>query len=234
VIPAARRFRSWFRRSRVAALVVAALLAVGAPRVYAQLRLGVVDLQRALVESEQGRRASGILRGLFQQRQEELDRRQRELVHQREEIERQRSSLPREELQHRMEQYQTDFVALQQNFLEFQQELSQREAELTKSIFSNLRETIRQLGAQENMSAIFEQNGVVWSPQHLDLTDRVVQMFNQRFPGRTLVIPASLADAGVRSAPQASTDSGASSRADARANVRNPHPRGENQPPSQQ
>ena len=135
-----------------------------------------------MVETDQGRRAKNQLKTLFQKRQEDLDGRQQALRRMSEEIEQQRNSLPRADLQRRMEEYQRQFVELQQNYVDYQQELARREAELTKSIYVNLENVIRQLGRDENMTAIFEQAGVVWNPQNLDLTDRIVQAYNRQFP----------------------------------------------------
>lgn len=215
------------RRSRVAAVLSAIVLAVLAPRVYAQVRIAVVDLQRALVETDQGRRAKNQLKSLFQKRQEELDARQEALKRMRDEIEKQKNTLDRASLQRRMEEYQKQFVELQQNFLEYQQELAQREAELTKQILVNLQDVIRQIGRQENYTAIFEQSGVVWSPQHLDLTDRVVQIYNRQYPVRDE--PTTQTPSRPDSARTPSDASAPSSRTPPPPSrpLPNPHPRGQ-------
>lgn len=223
------------RRSRIAAGAAAVFLAVAAPRIYAQaLRIGVVDVQRALLETQQGQRAKNQLKQLFQRRQEQLDARQQELRRMREELERERNRISQDEMRRRMEEYQKQFVELQQNFVEYQQELAQREAELTKQIFVNLETVIRSVGMSENYTVIFDQSGVVWSPQHLDLTDRIVQLYNQRYPA-TSEPAAGRTDAGAP-APRATGDAGAPApRATGDAGVQgrqrvNPHPRGEQEP----
>jgi len=177
---------------RLVSLSLAFALAVASPALYAQVRLAVVDVQRAASESEEGRATVERLRVLFQSRQTQLDQRQQSLVRMREEIQRQQRTLGREALQQRMETYQRQFMELQQNYLEYQQELAQQEAEATKQIIQDLRGVIRQIGQQEGYTTIFDQAGVVWAPQHLDLTDRVVQMYNQQHPVRS--------DAGARPA----------------------------------
>ena len=184
-------------RSRAAAIVCAFFLAALAPRLYAQVRIAVVDMQRALVETEQGRRAKNQLKGLFQKRQVDLDSRQNALKRLHDDIEAHRTSLDQATLQHRMEDYQKQVVDLQQNYVEYQQELSQREAELTKQIYVNLETVIRQIGQQQNLTAVFEQSGVIWAPQHLDLTDQVVQTFNQQFPPHDEPVHPAASDAGA-------------------------------------
>jgi outer membrane protein len=212
-------------RARLAAVASAVVLAFAAPRLYAQMRVAVVDMQRALLETDQGRHAKNQLKTLFQRRQEELNHRQDGLKQQRDELERQQRTLSRAEMETRMRDYQRQFVQLQQDYLEYQQELARREAELTKTIYVNLQAVIRQIGAAEGMTAIFEQGGVVWSPQHLDVTDRVVQSYNQQYPVHEE------ADAGAAHTTTGG-DAGASApHGDAGHHpVVNPHPREESHP----
>ena len=55
------------------AVLVALMLAVAAPKLYAQVRLAVVDMQRAILETEQGRHAKNSLKTVFEAHQEELN-----------------------------------------------------------------------------------------------------------------------------------------------------------------
>src|SRR5262245_10201191 len=119
-------------------VVVALMLAFAAPRLYAQVKLAVVDMQRALLETNDGRRAKAQLKQLFEERQKRLNDRQEALKRMKEDLDKQKVSLSREALQKRMEDYQAEFVKLQQSYLEYQNELAQKEAELTKSILVNL------------------------------------------------------------------------------------------------
>lgn len=166
-------------RSRLIAGLVAAMLAFGAPRVYAQLRVAVVDMQRALLETNDGRRAKNQLKAQFEKLQEDLNRRQEGLKRQKEEIEKQRTVLSAAALQKRMAEYQQNFESLSKNYLEYQQQLAQREAELTKQILVNLQGVVRQLGNADGYTLILDQGAVVFSPTHLDLTDRVIQEYNR-------------------------------------------------------
>jgi len=166
-------------RIRLVAALVAAMLAFGAPRVYAQLRVAVVDMQRALLETNDGRRAKNQLKAQFEKLQEDLNRRQEGLKRQKEEIEKQRNVLSAAALQKRMGEYQQAFEGLSKNYLEYQQQLAQREAELTKQILVNLQGVVRQLGNSDGYTLILDQGAVVFSPSHLDLTDRVIQEYNR-------------------------------------------------------
>src|SRR5258708_1556887 len=101
-------------------MAAADVLAFGATRLYAQMRIAVVDMQRALLETDQGRHAKTQLKTLFQSRQEELNRRQGALKQMRDDLEAHQRTLSQEEMARRAQDYQRQFVDLQQNFLEYQ------------------------------------------------------------------------------------------------------------------
>ena len=173
-------FSMHFNRHAVT-LVAALLLSTVAPNLYAQTtRIAVVDLQRALNETEDGRRAKARLKRLFKRRQQELDKAQNELKVLKEDIERQKNVLSREALQKRVEDYQKAFIELQSTYVEYQRELAEKEAQLTREIISRMEQILRRLGQAEGYTLIIERNeaGVVWVPTNLDLTDVVIQRYN--------------------------------------------------------
>ncbi len=165
-------------------LLVALLVSSFAPDVYAQTRIAVVDLQRALNETEDGRRAKRRLKRLFKRRQKALDAAQEKLKKMKTDIEKQKNVLSREALQKRLEEYQKAFVDLQSTYVEYQRELATKEAQLTKRILERMQEILRRIGQAEGYTLIVESNegGVVWVPSNLDLTDTVIQRYNSN-PG---------------------------------------------------
>ncbi len=164
-----------------ATLVAALLLSAIAPKLYAQAtRIAVVDLQRALNETEDGRRAKARLKRLFKRRQQALDKRQTELKALKTEIEAQKNVLSREALQKRVEVYQKAFIELQSTYVEYQRELAQKESQLTREIIARMERILRRIGQSEGYTLIVERNegGVVWVPSNLDVTDLVIQRYN--------------------------------------------------------
>lgn len=169
------------RLTRHAVTLAAALLVTSfAPRLYAQVRIAVVDLQRALAETEDGRRAKAQLKRLIKSRQKTLDDKQQELTKMREDIEKQKNVLSREALQKRLDEYQQKFVDVQTVYVEYQRELAAKEAELTKTILDRMEAILRRIGQAEGYTLIVERNesGVMWVPSNLDITDNVIQRYN--------------------------------------------------------
>jgi outer membrane protein len=164
----------------VVTLAAALLISFAAPRLYAQVRIAVVDLQRALNETEDGRRAKARLKRLFKQRQQDLDKRQGELKALKEDIERNIELWSQETKQRRLEEYQKAFVDLQQQYVEYQRELAEREGEATQEIVARMERILRRIGQSDGYTLILERNeaGVMWVPTNLDVTDDVIQRYN--------------------------------------------------------
>src|SRR3954452_10125209 len=123
------------------ALPLALALAFSAvmPReAHAQAKIAVVDLQRAINETEDGRKAKDRLKKLFESRQQGLDKKQTELKKLKDELEQQKNVLARDVLETKVEAYQKQLVELQQIYVENQKELAEKEGELTKDIVARM------------------------------------------------------------------------------------------------
>ncbi len=170
---------SWIQRHAIS-LVAALLLASFTPKAFGQVRIAVVDLQRALQETEDGRRAKARLKRLFKQRQDDLDRRQNELKQLSQELEAQSKVLSADARQERVEGLQKKALELQQLYVQYQRELAEKEAELTSQIIGRMEQILRRIGQSDGYTLIVERNqgGVVWVPSNLDLTDVVIQRYN--------------------------------------------------------
>ena len=155
------------------------MVSVFATSAHAQTKVAVVDTQRAIMETEDGLRAQATLKKLFDSRQRELDKKQSDLQKQRQDIEKQRSVLSKAALQKRMESWQRDMVQLQTVFVEYNKELQKKQNELTQPIFQRAMTIIRRLASQEGYDVVVDKQAVPYVRSDLDLTDRVIQMYNQ-------------------------------------------------------
>jgi outer membrane protein len=163
-----------------AALFVAAYGLVHAAPASAQVpKFAVVDLQRALTEIEEGKKAKGQLKSLFDQRQKTLDKQQEDLRTLKEGIEKQRDVLSQEVYAKKVQELQKALAELQTTYMEFQRELAAKEADLTRPILERLQRIVHQLGQKDGYVFIFEKNeaGVVYTSSY-DMTNLVIQRYN--------------------------------------------------------
>lgn len=166
------------------ALPLFAAMALGAltPRLSAAqaTKVAIVDLQRAINETEEGRKAKDRLKKLFESRQQGLDKKQQDLKKLKDELDQQKNVLSREALETKVESYQKQLVDLQQIYVDYQRELAEKEGELTKTIVERMERILRRIGQTDGYSLIMERSeaGVIYVPTNLDLTDVVIQRYN--------------------------------------------------------
>jgi outer membrane protein len=144
------------------------------------LKLGFVDLQRALMETEEGRKARADLKKIFDQKQKELDEQQSDLKKKIDDLDKRRTLLGADKVKQIEGELQTQMQKVQQTYMRHQQELSAKEQEATGKIFERMQRIIAKISITENFTMVFDrqQAGLVFAKPHLDLTNEVIRRYN--------------------------------------------------------
>jgi outer membrane protein len=171
-----------FRRLVAATLVASSLVLPSIPAhadaATAPTKVAVVDVQRAVMQTEDGLRAQAMLKKLFDSRQQELNKKQADLGKQKEEIEKQQKVLSKEAYQKRVEDWQKQMVDLQQVFVEDNKELEKKQKEMTDPVFEKVLGIIKRLAARDGYDVVLDKQTVAYIRSDLDLTDQCIQMYN--------------------------------------------------------
>ena len=165
--------------SRLSHVVVCALIALGPSVAFAEeVKIGYVDMQRALNETEDGRKAKANLKKVFDQKQKELDEQQATLKKDLEDLEKKRTLLPADKVREKEAELQSRMQKVQQTYLRHQQDLSGKEQEATGKIFERMTKIISKIAAAENFSMILDKAALVYAKPHLDLTNELIRRYN--------------------------------------------------------
>jgi outer membrane protein len=176
--PAPVRVTRRIARQIAAAAALSLAIAAGIPDASAQQKIAVVDVQHAVMQTEDGIRAQATLKKLFDRRQQELDGKQNELQRAREDIEKQSRVLSREALQKRMEDWQRRMVELQTVFVDYNKELQKKQGELTGPIIKKMMGVISRIAKKSGYELIIDKQAAPYARSDLDLTEQVIQMYN--------------------------------------------------------
>jgi outer membrane protein len=168
------------RTSLVALVALVASGTLFAPRrALAEGKYAFVDLQRALEETEDGKKAKAKLKSDFDRKQKELDEKQEELKKIKEGLEKKAALMKPEALQKEQKDFQDRFVELQQTYQRLQQDLAKREQDATRNIFGKLQTVVGTIAEREHFAMVLEKNSaVVWGLPSLDITNEVIRMYN--------------------------------------------------------
>jgi outer membrane protein len=149
---------------------------------YAQnLKIGSVDLIKALNESDAGKKAKTDLEFLIKSKQASLDEKGKTIEKMKNDIDQQSSVLSAEARKSKEEELERLIRDYQRLVSDSQNEVKKKEGELTNDILKELREIIEKLGSEEGYSIILEgsEGQILYAKKEMDLTDSIIKKHNE-------------------------------------------------------
>jgi len=152
----------------------------------ADLKVGYVDMQRALNESGIGKKAKADLEGLIKSKQTVIDEKGKEVEAFRKELDKQGTILSdeaRKTKQDELDRKMRDYKRLVQDA---QAEVKKKENELTGQILLEIRSIIKEIGKKENYTLILEnfQEVLLYVDKRIDLTDKVIKILAEKMKAK--------------------------------------------------
>jgi len=146
------------------------------------IKIGYVDLQRALNETESGKRARESFKSEVERMEGNLQKRKQEVQRLEEELQKKELLLREEERESLARDYRQKLRDFERLYQDSQQELKIKDQSLTGRIIDELRQVIAEIGEQGNYTVILEGNNtvVLYGAKTIDLTDAVIKTYNQR------------------------------------------------------
>lgn len=172
-----------FLRKILLAVTTVTLIMAASGTVWAQtVKIAYVDLQRALLEVEDGKAAKSRLKKEFDKKQKQLDQKQEAVKKMKEDLEQQAMMLSEEAKRAKAMELQKQMYELQQLYLELQGDLSKKEAEATKKIFDRMGDIIEKLGKEKGYDLILErtESSVLYAKDGMEITDEVIKRYNAK------------------------------------------------------
>jgi outer membrane protein len=136
-----------------------------------EVKLGYVDLPRALGETEDGRKAKANLKKVFDQKQKEIDEQQEDLKKSIDDLDKKRTLLPPDKVREKEAELQQRMQKVQQTYMRHQQDLQAKEQEATGKILERMNRILQKIAVAENFTMVFAK-------PHLDLTNDLIRRYN--------------------------------------------------------
>lgn len=147
-----------------------------------EMKVGVVDMQKALQSVEAGKKAKAQLEKEFNAKKKELETEKTALEKAGAEFKKQSLVMNDEARAKKQNELQERYAKLQENMARSQGELQQKELELTQPILAKLRGVIAEIAKQKNLTMVLEknENTVLFSQEKDDLTSDVIASYNKQ------------------------------------------------------
>ncbi|MDA8104845.1 MAG: OmpH family outer membrane protein [Nitrospiraceae bacterium] len=162
-------------------LVMIFVLFAGQVAYAENIKVGMVDLMKALNESDTGKKAKGELETMIKAKQSVLDQKGKEIEKLKAEIEKQSSILSAEAKKAKEDDLEKSLREYQRLVTDSQNEVKKKEGELTGGILKEIRAIISKMGEDGGYTIILEDvDGVVlFSKKDIDLTSVVIKKYNE-------------------------------------------------------
>lgn len=146
-------------------------------------KIGVVDFQKILEKSDAGKVAAAEINKHGKEMEESLKQKGEEIEETKKKLERESlvmSKEMREEKEREIKISIMDFKSLKDKYMA---DFKQEEAKLVRNIQKEVLEIIEEMGKKEGFLVIFErrEGGVLYSPDTIDITDRLIQQYNTKY-----------------------------------------------------
>jgi outer membrane protein len=162
-------------------LFVAVILMLAVGHAYADnVKIGVVDLMKALNESDAGKKAKSELEDMIKTKQAVIDEKGKAIEKMKGELEKQSSVLSADAKKAKEDQLEKMVREYQRVVSDSQTEVKKRESDLTGGILKEIKAIVDQMGKEGGYTMIIEnaEGVVLYSKKDLDLTDAVIEKFN--------------------------------------------------------
>jgi outer membrane protein len=145
-------------------------------------RAAVVDVQRCIMETTEGKRAKKDLEKTFAKGQARLDRKAKDIEKGMRDLQAKAAMLSQQELIKRQEDLMRRQAELEQLGMKLQEEVMQKEQLLTEKIYKKVGAIVKQIALEEDLQIVLVRSDmtVLYANPKLDLTNRVIVRYEKK------------------------------------------------------
>lgn len=142
-----------------------------------EMKLGFIDMQKAIQETAAGKKAKKDLEDEFNKKKKDLEKKEADLKKMNDDLEKKALVLTDEMKQKKAQELQQEMLKYREVVAKSQMEIQKKERDLTAPIVEKLRGIVDEIAKKEGFTMVLEKSeqSVLWAKKDLDLTDRVIK-----------------------------------------------------------
>jgi outer membrane protein len=166
-------------RSTLAAAAAVLSLALPAAAL-ADTKVAYVDLQRIMLEVDDGKAAKARLQKWLDERQKEIDKEQEALKKEKAELDKQASAMSPEVKQQKAEELQRRVVILAQKWEKSRAEAANKERQEMEPIIAKIDQVVNAIAEKNDLAFVLERrdSGIVFARSQHDISNEVIRAYN--------------------------------------------------------
>lgn len=146
----------------------------------AEVKIGYVDMQKAIQETTTGKKAKKELEDEFNKRKKDLEKKEADIKKMHEDFEKRSMAMNEDARMKKQNEIRGEMGKYQENAAKAQMEIQKKERELTQPIVVKLRSMLEEIAKKEDYTVILEksENSVMWAKKDIDLTERLIKAYD--------------------------------------------------------
>jgi outer membrane protein len=160
------------------AVALASLSFVAASSARADAKIAVIDMQKAILDTNEGARALDSFKKTMDKKQKDLEDAQTKILKDKGDLEKKCKSGPREACEKGMDDLQKRYADWQKAGQDFQVEVQKKQQEATQPILTKLVAIVKRIAQKEGYDVVVDKLVAHYQRADLDVTDTAIKMFN--------------------------------------------------------
>ena len=150
----------------------------------AEFKIGIVDFQKVVEQSEPGQRVEAGLKQEGGRMEAELKKDKEELDALKEKLEREAMVMSREAREEKEIEFRVKVRNLQEKEKSYREDLRNKQRQEVNTLRKEVLEIAQEVGKSEGFTMVISRVGVLYHDPAVDLTDKVIQLLNKRMAGK--------------------------------------------------
>jgi outer membrane protein len=202
-----QRRRSIVRFSTVTISMLTFAMASGTAwaQAAAPLKIGVIDMQSALLSTKDGQKAVADLKAKFAPKQQEFDERQRQLQTKQEQFRKTENTISDEAKATLARDIDTMTKTLQRDTEDARQDVDQEQQRVLNELGQKMMQVLQKYAGEHQLTMVMDVSGqpnnILFASNSIEITRDIIAMYDSAAP-MTPVTPATKAPSSTTSAPK--------------------------------
>ena len=161
--------------------IIALAVAFSLPVFAADMKIGWVDMQKAIQTSKAGKQAKAGLEKEFNRKKKKLEKKQKDLEKMSKDLEKKKLALSEKAFMGKQRDLQKEFLKYQEDARKSQLEIRKKENQLTGPILKKIQKVIQDVAKDKGYAYVLEKSeqSVLWAKKEYDITDIVIKKINK-------------------------------------------------------
>ena len=148
----------------------------------ANVKLGYVDVDKALLSTKEGQKVDGILKRAVGEKQKELEKKEVDIQKMTKDLEKKKSILSSDAFARKRQDIQEEMLRFQEFAGKSQVEIQKRRHELLKPLAAKMEKVVAEVAKAGGYTMIFRKSPqvILWASEQTNLTEKIVKEFEKK------------------------------------------------------